>query len=273
MARISLPSFEPEEFIGCVEELVRTDADWVPKEKGYSLYLRPFAFGSTPALGVAPPNQSELMVIMSPVGPYYPAGLVPIRVLLDEENVRAFKGGVGSDKVGGNYAPTLVHMVEAAENHGCKQVLYTIPGPNGDGDRRFIAECGAMNVFFLLEHEAGAKRELVTPPLDGTILPGVTRDSIISLVREKYGDEVTLSERQIAFDEVERHASEGTLREMFGSGTACVIQPISALVTRSGETVEARTDIPKEDSLVEKIHKDITDIQFGLVKHPWQRYF
>ena len=110
------------------------------------------------------------------------------------------------------------------------------------------------------------------PPLDGTILPGVTRDSIVELAREKYSGEVVVNERPISDDELARHSSEGTLREMFGSGTACVIQPISTLVKHSGETIEARTDIPKEDLFMERIHKCITEIQFGLKKHPWQRY-
>ncbi|QDZ23128.1 branched-chain amino acid aminotransferase [Chloropicon primus] len=267
MSRLSLPAFDEKEFLGCLKRMLQVDKDHVPRAPGYSLYLRPFAAGTTATLGVAPPADCEINVIACPVGPYYAGGLVPIDVLLDEDHVRAFPGGTGQYKVGGNYAPTLQHLQRASKEFDCKQVLYTLPGQEASTlNERYVAECGAMNMFFLLENGASGERELVTPPLDGTILAGVTRDTILQLCGE--WDDFKVSERMISVREIEEHASEGNLVEVFGSGTACIIQPIKCLVKDNGARINVRENTG-EDKLSDKIYKAITDIQYGRVKHRW----
>jgi len=266
MTRLGLPTFAPAEFLACLKRLLDVDKAFVPRQPGYSIYIRPFCVGSNPTLGVAPPTSAEICILMCPVGPYYPGGLVPIDIFVDEENVRAFPGGTGQYKIGGNYAPTLIHLKSASEAHGCKQVLYTISDAAA-GDR-MVAECGAMNTFFLLESEETGQRELVTPPLDGTILPGVTRDTILSLCRD--WEEFKVSERPVSMGELAKHGEKGTLVEVFGSGTACTIQPIKALVKEGGERIETRQNVPKSEMLSERVYQAITDIQYGRVEgHPW----
>ena len=259
MNRLSLPSFDQNELISCLEQLLAVDKAWIPKLDGYSLYIRPFAIGTSEYLGIAPPTRAEINIIMCPVGPYYPQGLVPVKVFLDQENVRAFHGGTGHYKVGGNYAPTLYHM-EQIQKYDCKQVLYTTPEANG----RVVAECGAMNMFFLLEH--GGEMELVTPPLDDTILPGVTRDSAVGLCRGF--QDLRVSERTLSVEELREHFSRGNVLEIFGTGTACVIQPVEALVMKNGETWEVK-GMPKEESIAERVYKTISAIQYGHVEHEW----
>jgi len=268
MSRLCLPSFDTDELLGCLKRLLDVDKSFVPRKPGFSIYIRPLAIGITATLGVAPASHSEISIMMCPVGPYYPGGLVPIDILLDESKVRAFPGGTGQYKIGGNYAPTLFDLKSAAEDHGCKQVLYTMPtgSPTEEGGERVVAECGAMNMFFLLQH-AGGEVELATPPLDGTILAGVTRDTILELCRG-FGT-LTVSERTITTAELERHASQGTLLEIFGSGTACIIQPVKRLVRKNGEALSTRRDTPKEDMVSEQVYKAITDIQYGRIDHPW----
>ena len=314
MSRLCLPSFDTDELLGCLKRLLDVDKSFVPRKPGFSIYIRPLAIGITATLGVAPASHSEISIMMCPVGPYYPGGLVPIDILLDESKVRAFPGGTGQYKIGGNYAPTLFDLKSAAEDHGCKQVLYTMPtgSPTEEGGERVVAECGAMNMFFLLQHAgepfsplpllpppssslslfpslsfhvcdcsfcslwltwfvffvfAGGEVELATPPLDGTILAGVTRDTILELCRG-FGT-LTVSERTITTAELERHASQGTLLEIFGSGTACIIQPVKRLVRKNGEALSTRRDTPKEDMVSEQVYKAITDIQYGRIDHPW----
>ena len=271
MGRLNLPSFDTSELLGCLKHLLKEDKDFVPRAPGYSLYLRPFAIGTNAFLGVAPATECEIRVITCPVGPYYPTGLVPIDLLLDEDHVRAFPGGTGQYKVGGNYAPTLEHL-HRAKDFGCKQVLYTIPGAaavlgGARGGSRYISECGAMNMFFLLENGKTGVKELVTPPLDGTILGGVTRDSILQLCRE--WDEFVVSERMISVEEIQTHARRGTLVEVFGSGTACVVQPVSSMIRENGERLETRKGLRKKDKVSERAYKALTDIQYGRIHHPW----
>lgn len=171
-----------------------TDEDWVPSGEGYSLYIRPTVIATHPFLGVAPPDDLLLYVITSPVGPYYTSGFAPVRLTCDTPYVRAWPGGSGSSKVGGNYAPTMKPGKEAMEQ-GYSQILWVF------GEEDEITEVGAMNVFFFLEKEGGEGRELVTPPLErGDILPGVTRRSILELSR-KWG-EFDVVERSITMPEV-----------------------------------------------------------------------
>lgn len=214
--RLLLADFDPNELLECLKELLRVDAQWLPNRLGYSMYIRPFMYSTGSSLGVARSSECALNVIMSPVGPYFKTGLQPVTLFLDERHVRAWPGGVGQYKIGGNYAPTLLPQVcvfdsvrhtcmhttqeLASRVNGTPQVVYSIAHPHSDGpDDALLSESGAMNFFVLLE-DAGGRLELVTPPLDGTILPGVTRDSILCLTRG-WG-EFAVSERPISIREV-----------------------------------------------------------------------
>ncbi len=178
MERLHMPGFdfESEELINCIKELIKLDQAWIPEGEGYSLYIRPNVIAMHKYLGLAAPESLLLYVVTSPVGPYYPSGFKPIRLSCETKYVRAWKGGTGAAKVGGNYAPTMKPAAEAAQR-GYSQVLWLF----GENDE--VTEVGAMNVFFVVQKEGSdKKKEIVTPPLSrGDILPGVTRRSIVEL--------------------------------------------------------------------------------------------
>ncbi len=199
-----------------ITKLVLLDREWIPRGEGYSLYIRPTAIGTQPTLGVASPGFAKLYTILSPVGPYYPEGFKPISLLCMDKYVRAWPGGTGDSKVGGNYAPTIMVQAAAAKA-GHTQVLWLF-GPSHN-----ITEVGTMNLFVFWKLPSG-ELELVTAPLDGTILKGVTRRSILELARG-WG-EFKVSERNVAMEEVTAALDEGRLLEMFGAGTAAVVSPI-----------------------------------------------
>jgi branched-chain amino acid aminotransferase len=225
--RLQLADFEPQELLGCLKQLLLVDRSWLPAREGYSIYIRPFMFSSAHALGVAKPTRSTISILLSPVGPYFPTGLKPISLFVDEHHRRAWPGGVGDYKVGGNYAPTIQPQVAAGQAHGVPQVLYTFKESHEHPDHAEFEECGSMNMFFYLQQPDG-RRELVTPALSGTILPGITRDSILALAAQ-WG-ECEVAERPVTIAEVRAAAHEGRLLEMFGSGTACIVQPVGSLV-------------------------------------------
>lgn len=180
MTRLSMPSIDTSNgFLECIKELIRIDEDWIPDKEGYSLYIRPTAIGTSPFLGVHASEQIKLYCILSPVGPYYKSGFKPVKLYADVKNVRAWPGGVGNAKVGGNYAPTIYPSQLAAKKHGCSQVLWLY------GEDHHVTEVGAMNIFFAVKKASDPNViELVTPPLtQGDILPGVTRASILDLAR------------------------------------------------------------------------------------------
>ncbi|CAN8003147.1 unnamed protein product [Ixodes pacificus] len=247
--RLGLPKFHSEEFLKCLMKLISIEKDWVPKYPMSSLYIRPTFIGIEPSLGVAKSNEAMLFVLTGPVGPYYSTGMKPVSLLADPKYVRAWPGGTGDSKLGCNYAPTLMVQQEA-ERQKLQQVLWLF------GEDEQITEVGAMNVMILLKNKAG-ETELVTPPLSGIILPGVTRMSILDLTRE--WNEFKVSERKITMAEVRETLKEGRLLEMFGCGTACVICPIERLVHR-GEDLYIPT-MEQKNSLVNRILKAITDIQ------------
>jgi len=255
-ARACLPQFDGEELLECIRRLCQIDQDWVPHDTSASLYIRPTMIGVEPTLGVAPSNQATLFVLLSPVGPYFSTGLKPVNLLCDPRYVRAWPGGSGYTKMGSNYAPTLWTQ-KVAEQHGCHQCLWLF------GDEHDITEVGAMNLFVVLRRGDGL-HELVTPPLTtGTILPGVTRRSIIELTQSWPG--LVVSERRITMQEVMSALSSGDLVEMFGSGTAAVVSPVGGL------HYEGRMNaVPTPaDGLAVKILAAMTDIYYGKVKHPW----
>ncbi|GAB4819863.1 hypothetical protein N2152v2_006909 [Parachlorella kessleri] len=265
--RLQLAEFDPQELLECIKELLRVDRAWLPAKEGYSIYIRPFMFSSAHVLGVAKTTRSMVSVVLSPVGPYFPTGLRPISLFVDELHRRAWPGGVGDVKVGGNYAPTIQPQVEAAAAFGTQQVLYTLnPTHTPFSEEAVFAECGAMNMFFLLEQRGGG-RELVTPRLDGTILPGVTRDSILQLARG-WG-EFEVSERQLTLREVKEAAKEGRLLECFGAGTACIVQPVGVLLRANGDVMTAQYQAGDLRSVALRAQRQLLDIQYGRQPHPW----
>ncbi|HIW73198.1 MAG TPA: branched-chain amino acid aminotransferase [Firmicutes bacterium] len=212
--RLCIPPIDEAFAVEAVKELVRLDQDWIPEGEGNSLYIRPFIIAVDAHVGVHPANHLLFVIILSPVGPYYPEGLDPVKIYVEREYVRAVKGGMGFAKTGGNYAASLKAQDVAAEQ-GYTQVLWL------DGvERKYIEEVGTMNVFFKIGGE------IVTPALQGSILGGITRMSCLELLRS-WGCRVT--ERRLALDEVVEAAQNGTLEEAFGTGTAAVISPIGEL--------------------------------------------
>ena len=243
--RLCIPQIDPDDALQAIVELVRTDIDWVPTEKGTSLYIRPFIIATDPFLGVHPSKTYKFIIILSPVGSYYAAGLNPVKICVEDEYVRAVKGGMGFAKTGGNYAASLIGQ-QKAEEMGYAQVLWL------DGiEHKYIDEVGAMNVFFVIDGE------VITPSLEGSILPGVTRASAIDYLKSA-GYKVT--ERRISIDEVYAAADAGKLDEVFGTGTAAVISPVGELNWDGRVIVINNGEIGKISHL---LYDEITGIQWG----------
>ncbi|ODV89479.1 hypothetical protein CANCADRAFT_139987 [Tortispora caseinolytica NRRL Y-17796] len=261
--RIALPSFNGQELIKLIGELVKLDQDWIPEGQGYSLYLRPNMIGTEAALGVHKPSDAMLYVIASPVGPYYKTGFKAVRLEATDNVVRAWPGGVGDKKLGANYAPCIVPQAEA-EKRGFQQNLWIF------GPEKHITEVGTMNAFFVVKDKSTGKNELITAPLDGTILEGVTRDSILALARERLSsDEWIVSERYASILDIAEAAKEGRLVEAFGAGTAAIVSPIK-YIEYHGQGIDIPLQEGKEaGKLTETILKWITDIQYGIEEHPW----
>ena len=258
MDRLHMPGadFDGAELIECIKELVRVDQKWIPTGEGYSLYLRPTVIATHPYLGLAAPDRILLYVILSPVGPYYKSGFKPVRLTADTPYVRAWPGGTGAHKVGGNYAATMKAQWQAAQS-GYDQVLWLF------GEEDEVTEVGAMNVFFVFRHDDGVV-ELVTPPLDrGDILPGVTRDSILHLARSKWSEDVVVRERFPTMREIRDAAEAGTLLEAFGAGTAAVVTPIGS-IQYQGVDIE----IPATGPITQRVWNEITGIQYGTSEGP-----
>ncbi len=213
--RMCIPPVEVEEFVGLIAELVRLDSDWVPSEPGTSLYIRPFILSTDAFLGVQPSASYRFITILSPSGAYYDTGLAPIKIYVEHTYSRSVRGGTGQAKCAGNYAASLIAQTEAHEQ-GYAQVLWL------DGnEHKYVDEVGAMNIMFV----AGGK--VLTPSLDsGTILPGITRKSILELLRSW---NIPVEERKISMQEVSDLYDAGKLEEVFGCGTAAVISPVGEL--------------------------------------------
>jgi len=212
--RLCIPRLPVEDFVEAVKAVVKVDEDWIPTEEGTSLYIRPFIIATDEFLGVAPSKTYKFIIILAPSGAYYESGLAPVGIWIEDEYVRAVKGGMGFAKTGGNYAASLIAQVKAHDD-GYSQVLWL------DGvERKYIEEVGAMNIFFKIDGK------IVTPMLNGSILPGVTRNSVIQLCK-KMGYEV--EERRISAEELIQAQKAGKLEECFGTGTAAVISPVGKL--------------------------------------------
>lgn len=255
--RLRLPNFNEEAFLKCVQEFVKADKEWIPKGKGYSLYLRPTLISTQNTLGVGQANSALLFVIASPVGPYYPQGFKPVRLLADELNVRAWPGGTGNFKLGANYAGGIQPQTEAAAK-GFSQILWLL------GDN--VTEVGTMNMFVLWKTKEG-KTELITPPLDGTILPGVTRDSILQLCK-KWG-EFDVVERPFTIQDVQAASKEGRLLESFGAGTAAIVSPIESITYKGNEIKVPVQQELGSGPLAKRIMDAILAIQYGETPSPW----
>mmetsp|Transcript_48207 Transcript_48207/g.145645 ORF Transcript_48207/g.145645 Transcript_48207/m.145645 type:complete len:292 (+) Transcript_48207:958-1833(+) len=247
--------FDPSELLECIKELVRLDEKWVPYGEGYSLYIRPTVIATHPFLGLAAPESMLLYVITSPVGPYYKSGFNPVRLTADSKFVRAWPGGTGDVKIGGNYGPTMKAAAEA-NKQGYNQVLWMF------GDDDAVTEVGSMNVFFFLKNAETGREELITAPLShGDILPGVTRRSIIELAKS-WGD-FDVIERFPTMPEIRNAAQEGRLIEAFGAGTAAVVSPISCIRYQGVDI-----DINATGALTQRIWDELTGIQYGKIDGP-----
>lgn len=248
--RICIPEIPADDFLQAIKELVKTDDAWIPTKEGTSLYIRPFIIATDPFLGVRPSHTYKFIIILSPVGAYYPEGLNPVKIWIEDEYVRAVRGGLGEAKAGANYVASLKAQVKA-HDAGYSQVLWL------DGvERKYIEEVGAMNIFFKINGT------VITPMLNGSILPGVTRQSCIDLCKS-WG--IPVEERKISAKELFDAALDGTLEEVWGTGTAAVISPVGNL--REGET-----DVQIKDGgigeLSQKLYDTITGIQLGKIEGP-----
>jgi branched-chain amino acid aminotransferase len=248
--RLAMPELPVETFIEACEVLVRQDKAWVPSEGEASLYLRPFMFATEVGLGVRPANEYLFIVIASPAGAYFSGGVKPVSVWLSEEYVRAAPGGTGAAKTGGNYAASLVAQAQAID-HGCDQVVWL------DAiERRWIEEMGGMNLYFVYGDR------IVTPELSGSLLPGITRDSLLTIAAD-LGYEV--SEGRISVDDWKRGNEDGTLTEVFACGTAAVITPVGSVKsTRADWTVGDG----QSGAVTMRLRAALLDIQSGRAADP-----
>jgi len=248
---ICIPEFDEEFALEALKELVNLEKDWVPHVPQTSLYIRPTIVAVDPALGLRVSNTYRFFIILSPVGAYYAEGFNPVKIMVSHDHVRAVKGGIGEAKTPGNYAASLLAGQKAKEN-GYSQVLWL------DGiERRYIEEVGAMNIFFVLDDE------LITPELSGSILPGITRDSVLQLAK-MWGLKAT--ERKISIEELMDAGDSGKLQEVFGSGTAAVISAVGKIKWADKEITIGDG---KVGTLTNRFYKAITDIQYGQAEDPF----
>ncbi|UCD79936.1 MAG: branched-chain amino acid aminotransferase [Desulfobacterales bacterium] len=249
--RLCIPGFPTDLVYEGMKKLIQVDKDWVPAAPGTSLYVRPTIIANEAFLGVRPAHEYIFYIITGPVGAYYPEGFNPVTILVEETYVRAAPGGLGQAKTSANYAASLKAQVEAHAK-GYTQVLWL-----DAVERRYVEEVGTMNICFKF------KDELVTPPLAGTILPGITRDSILTMCRDMG---LTVNERPVAIDEVIDKAKSGELAEAFGVGTAAVISPVASFGYK-GEDVTVADGQTGE--LAQTLFKRLTDLQYGLAPDPY----
>ncbi|MBW2621395.1 MAG: branched-chain amino acid aminotransferase [Deltaproteobacteria bacterium] len=252
--RLCMPELDVDFALKSLKEFTRIESDWVPRIQGSSLYVRPTMMATEPHLGVRPASEYLYFVILAPVGAYYKEGFNPITILVSNEYTRAVRGGVGDVKAAGNYAASL-YAAREAQQKGFTQILWL-----DAVERKYIEEVGTSNIFFLFENE------LVTPPLAGSILGGITRLTVLDLARKWGGREVV--ERPITIDEVMTKAKSGELKEVFSSGTAVVISPVGEI---SYDGVTARIGDGKTGPLAYKLFEEITAIQYGTKNdtHGW----
>lgn len=249
--RMCVPAIDPDFFVDAVKALVKVDQAWVPNKKGTSLYIRPFVFATDPSLGVHASHSYLFVIILCPVGSYYAEGINPVKIYVEDADVRAVRGGTGYTKCGGNYAASL-RAGERAEEKGYSQVLWL------DGvERKYIEEVGAMNVLFKIDGK------VVTPALTGSVLPGITRKSCLELLRD-WG--VSVEERLISAQELFDAAESGKLEEAWGSGTAAVVSPIGELAMGDKVVTVNGGQIGR---LTQRLYDTLTGIQWGTEPDPY----
>jgi branched-chain amino acid aminotransferase len=245
---LCIPEINETFALDALKQLLVIEKDWVPSKPGTSLYIRPTIIATDPFLGVRASHTYRYFVILSPVGAYYAEGFNPVKIWVTRNHVRAVRGGVGEAKTPGNYAASL-YAGEQAHQQGYTQVLWL------DGiEQQYIEEVGAMNIFFVINGE------LITPMLSGSILAGITRNTVISLAKRW---DIKVTERKISINEVLDAHSSGKLEEIFGSGTAAVISPVGEI--KYGDTVITVSD-GKVGPMANKFYKTITDIQYGRIE-------
>jgi len=243
--RLCIPEMDYDLFFNSMVELLKLDQAWVPHQKGYSLYIRPFIFATDSYIGVRVSQNYRFMIILSPVAAYYKEGLNPVRLITEAEYVRAAKGGLGGAKTPANYAASLLPGNEAHKK-GFTQVLWL-----DAAEHKYIEEVGTMNICFVINNE------IVTPPLDGTILEGTTRDSVLRIAREAG---IKVNERRITIDEVFAAAQNGSLNEVFGTGTAAVISPVGE-IQHLDKLIKINEG--KIGALSQKFYDEVTAVQYG----------
>ena len=249
--RLCIAQLDVEQAMNGLKKLIEIDKDWVPHSQGTSLYIRPFIIATEPFLGVNPSSRYKFIIIMSPVGAYYKEGINPVKIAVENDYVRAVKGGTGTAKTGGNYSASLKAQ-EMASANGCSQVLWL------DGvERKYIEEVGAMNVFFKINGE------FVTPMLNGSILLGITRASIIELLKHW---NLPVNERRVSIAEIFEASEKGQLEEAWGTGTAAVISPIGGLVW-GDKSIEINDN--KTGELSQKLYDTLTGIQNCEIEDPF----
>jgi branched-chain amino acid aminotransferase len=245
LRRLCMPELPLNIFVEAVKAIVKADRDWMPAAPGTSLYIRPFVIADEPHIGVRRSATHKFIIILSPVGAYYPEGLNPVKIYVEEEYTRAVPGGTGMTKCGGNYAASIASQYKAKEN-GYTQVLWL------DGLRReYIEEVGTMNVMFKINGK------IITPALNGSILPGITRDSVIQMLKKM---NVPLEERAVSAAEIIEAAEKGDLEEAFGTGTAAVISPIGELFIGGKKHLINNNET---GALARRLYDDLTAIQWG----------
>jgi branched-chain amino acid aminotransferase len=253
--RMALPELPADVFIDSLQQLIAVDGDWVPKPEGEkTLYFRPFEIAAENFLGVRAAKRVEYRVIASPVGPYFVGGVKPISIWIALDSSRAGKHGTGEAKTGGNYAASLLAQQEGYDQ-GCSQVVFL------DAESStYVEELGGMNLFFIYKDGS-----VVTPGLDGTILRGITRDSLITLIRDRG---IKMTERKVTLDEVREGAKSGEIAEVLACGTAAVITPVGIFKSREEEIVIGGNEPGK---LTVSLREELTGIQYGIVadRHNW----
>jgi branched-chain amino acid aminotransferase len=250
--RLAMPELPAELFMESVRGLVDIDRDWFPEVEGGSIYIRPFMFASEVFLGVKPSSEYLYMVIASSAGGYFKSGASAIKIWVSEEYTRAAPGGTGAAKCGGNYAASLVAQSQASAN-GCDQVVYL-----DAAERRWVEELGGMNLFFLFDDGS-----MLTPPTDGTILEGITRDSLIQLARDQG---LAVREERYSIDQWRVDAASGKLTEVFACGTAAVVTPVGSVHSSQGSF---NIGAGGPGQITQKLRRQLVDIQRGIAADPY----
>lgn len=243
--RLCMPEVDVDFVLECLTKLLKLEQDWIPKSHGTSLYIRPTMISTDEYIGVKAASRYLFYIILSPVGPYYSEGFQPVKIYIEDTYIRAAKGGLGEAKTMANYAASLLAGEEAAKK-GYTQVLWL-----DAAEKRYVQEVGSMNMFFKINGE------VVTPPLDGAILPGITRDSVLKLCADLG---VPAAQRPITVDEIFAAHADGKLEEAFGTGTAAVISPVGELYYE-GKSYVINGGKTGEFSM--KLYETLTDIQYG----------